>query len=334
LPATGPPVILPGMNRPKPSYVSYHVTNRCDGRCNHCHIWSRPEGPEIPVEAAVKLADDLADWLGDSRVIVSGGEPLLSRNTLPFVRRAAKRGMEVFVVSNGLYLAEAEAKNLADAGVLGVRISLDGFEETHNRMRNRDDAFGRVWHAIKAVSAYPQIELGVNCVIMRENLEEIPSLVEMATREPRLFGITFQAVAQPFGEVEDPDWYEGHRLWPADADRVGELIDRLIVMKEKGERILNPVAQLLAMKAYFRNPNRFTLEHCSVGDHAVTVTEQGYVHLCFAHTALGNITEEGIRQMFESERAEKIRAEMEGCKKNCHLLINCCFDPGQLILPE
>ena len=68
--------------------------------------------------------------------ILTGGEPLLRRDILEIVRRAAERGLWVVVGTNGVRITENVAQHLAAAGARGLSLSLDALEpERHDEFR-------------------------------------------------------------------------------------------------------------------------------------------------------------------------------------------------------
>ena len=68
--------------------------------------------------------------------ILTGGEPLLRRDILEIVRRAAERGLWVVVGTNGVRITENLARRLADAGARGLSLSLDALDpDCHDRFR-------------------------------------------------------------------------------------------------------------------------------------------------------------------------------------------------------
>ena len=68
--------------------------------------------------------------------ILTGGEPLLRRDILEIVRRAAERELWVVVGTNGVRITENVAKRLAEAGARGLSLSLDALDpDRHDRFR-------------------------------------------------------------------------------------------------------------------------------------------------------------------------------------------------------
>ena len=68
--------------------------------------------------------------------ILTGGEPLLRRDILEIVRRAAERELWVVVGTNGVSITENVARRLAEAGARGLSLSLDALDpDRHDRFR-------------------------------------------------------------------------------------------------------------------------------------------------------------------------------------------------------
>ena len=68
--------------------------------------------------------------------ILTGGEPLLRRDILEIVQRAAERELWVVVGTNGVRITENLARRLAEAGARGLSLSLDALDpDRHDRFR-------------------------------------------------------------------------------------------------------------------------------------------------------------------------------------------------------
>jgi MoaA/NifB/PqqE/SkfB family radical SAM enzyme len=100
-------------------------------------------------------------------------------------------------------------------------------------------------------------------------------------------------------------------------------------MKNNGFfKIGNPVSQLLKFKKYYEDPNEYIHEYikCNMGYIFLSINEKGYVTLCEEREPIGNINEQDIYDIWFSKKADEIREQIRSCKKNCHQLINCCYE--------
>lgn len=310
----------------RPAYVSIHLTNRCDARCLHCRIWRNPAENELDAETLCRAVRDLAAWLGPMELKIAGGEPLLSPNLKPLVRCALEAGLDPTINTNGFSLSGELAHELAMMGLDHIVLSLDGFDHVHNKLRCRPDAFPLAERAITHATDNG-MKVFVNCVICRENIEILQGFVTWVHDNPRLSGIFFQALMQPFGEEPRDNWWVDSPLFPDDSERVAHVLGELLDMKRAGFPILNEDAQFPVLIGYFRHPGTIAMGRCNVGNFGLTIEGTGVVKFCGRYEPIGNLfAGKGIVDIATGKQARRVRAEMANCRKNCHLLINCCFD--------
>src|SRR6187551_1330518 len=122
----------------RPYVVSWNLTYRCNLACEHCYLdaggspqvgtESFADRSELDTEGCFKVIEDLAAFAPECVTILTGGEPLLRRDILEIVRRAAERGLWVVVGTNGVRISENVAQRLAEAGARGLSLSLDALD--------------------------------------------------------------------------------------------------------------------------------------------------------------------------------------------------------------
>ena len=131
----------------RPYVVSWNLTYRCNLACEHCYLDAGPkplvgtdnfaDRSELGTEECFKVIEELATFAPECVTILTGGEPLLRRDILEIVRRAAERGLWVVVGTNGVRITENVAQRLAEAGARGLSLSLDALDpDRHDRFRN------------------------------------------------------------------------------------------------------------------------------------------------------------------------------------------------------
>ncbi|OUQ15870.1 GTP 3',8-cyclase MoaA [Lachnoclostridium sp. An14] len=167
-------------------YLRISVTDRCNLRCAYCMpegIKQLPHGEILRYEEILRICRQ-AVKLGICHFKVTGGEPLVRRGILDFLRELkAMDGAEtVTLTTNGLLLSEA-AGELAAMNIDGVNISLDtAGREDYAAITGRD-AFETVDRAIREV-----VRLGIptkcNCVLLSGGENRILPVVEYARRLP------------------------------------------------------------------------------------------------------------------------------------------------------
>jgi AdoMet-dependent heme synthase len=130
----------------RPYVISWNLTYRCNLACEHCYLDAGgtplvttenfADRSELGTEECFRVIDEIAAFAPECLTILTGGEPLLRRDILEIVQRAAERGLWVVVGTNGVRITENLARRLAEAGARGLSLSLDALDpDRHDRFR-------------------------------------------------------------------------------------------------------------------------------------------------------------------------------------------------------
>lgn len=138
-----------------PLMISWDVTNLCNFNCVHCLNCSGDGNHHDFVnELSEKEAESLAYQIAELHPIsmcICGGEPTLRQDLEHIISIIARAGTQVNMVSNGYSLSFDRIRELKQAGLSFLQISLDGVEpQTHDNFRNRTGAFERAVDAISS----------------------------------------------------------------------------------------------------------------------------------------------------------------------------------------
>ncbi|MDO8602996.1 MAG: radical SAM protein [Candidatus Omnitrophota bacterium] len=311
------------------------VTNNCVLRCKMCHLWQLNTAEnEVNIDDCKRLIDSFKGFGPEPvEVHIIGGESLIKKGVLDLISHISNKGSRTVMTSCAYTIDETMAKAIAGSGLNMLNISIDSLNPlVHNFLRGRDDSFQRAMSAIDYLSKYKdnRLRLGINTVISAKNLDDIVGLSEWTLGNKNLDSIYFMAVMRPFGSNLDWHWFKKEEykdLWPLDYSKVELVLDKLITLKNKGSKIGNPASQLEVFKTYFKNPFDFIkVNRCNVSEQALNINALGDVYLCFFMEKLGNIKEHNVAQLWNSDKAQKIRAQMRSCRNNCELVVNCYYE--------
>ena len=132
------------------------ITDRCNYKCVYCRTGN--EGAlygDLPFADYLRMARVLTG-LEIQKVRITGGEPLLRRGVVDFVRELAKLrtihgdDLDIAVTTNGHLLADL-AKPLQDAGLRRVTVSMDAVDpERFARITRVPDGYDNVLAGIRA----------------------------------------------------------------------------------------------------------------------------------------------------------------------------------------
>lgn len=148
----------------------WECTLRCNLACRHCGSDCRvdPGVADMPLADFLKVLDEeVTPHVDPSEVLVifSGGEVLVRSDLEEAGREVARRGYPWGMVTNGMALTEARFRGLMDAGLRSIAVSLDGFEDDHNRLRGNPLSYDRALAALRMIVREPTLAYDViTCV--------------------------------------------------------------------------------------------------------------------------------------------------------------------------
>jgi len=172
----------------KKPVVVWNMTRRCNLRCIHCYASARDGSPsgELSTREAKGMIDDLARF-GVPVLLFSGGEPLLRDDLVELVTYASRRQIRTVISTNGTLISSEVAKKLAEAGLAYAGISLDGLEETNDRLRGVQGAFKETLKGMENCQK-AGIKVGLRFTVSRLNVRDVPAIFDLIEKYdiPRL----------------------------------------------------------------------------------------------------------------------------------------------------
>jgi cyclic pyranopterin phosphate synthase len=146
------------------------ITDRCNMHCMYCMPYNNTEWLEqdnlLSYEEIFNLANIFAA-LGIKKIRVTGGEPTIRPKMEDLISSLSKiRGIEsVSMTTNGLLLRE-KAKQLKEAGLTSVNISLDTFRAERFKSMSGIDGLNQVLASIQTADD-AGLKLKINTVVVR-----------------------------------------------------------------------------------------------------------------------------------------------------------------------
>ena len=170
------------------NYLRLAVTDRCNLRCFYCMpakgVTYAPKPELLSYEEMERLLR-LLTKLGITKVRITGGEPFVRRDLLPFLRRvkAIPGIQELHLTTNGV-LTTPYVSQLKALGIASVNLSLDTLSRERFLAITRRDDFDRVMHCFQHLLE-ANIPTKINTVVMEgQNTEDIIPLAELTRRYP------------------------------------------------------------------------------------------------------------------------------------------------------
>lgn len=249
-----------------PSKLFVEVTTRCNLHCAMCVKQTAggcsPEG-DLPVPLFESMAPAFPRL--QALVLNGVGEPLLHPRLEDMIRAARERMPRegwVGFQSNGLLLTPDRAASLASAGLDRICFSIDGVSpETFRKVRGGGEIEGveRALSAMasaKAALGRPELQVGVEYVVMRGNLRELPEALRWSAARGATFAIVTHVLPyDPHHGKEaafDPNTDQAiaiFREWDEKARREGSDIRRYFEIRWKYDRTPGEEAVLRYVEA-------------------------------------------------------------------------------------
>jgi Fe-coproporphyrin III synthase len=294
--------------------------SRCNCRCVMCDIWKGNNNVKQLEEVDIKKLLDSLRKLNTKEVVMSGGEALMHPNFFKLCGIIKSRKIKITLLSTGLLLKKYASEILAKTDE--VIVSLDGAREVHNKIRNIPNAYDKLKEGVQELKRLnPNFRVTARSVIQKENFEDLPNIVNSA-REIGLNQISFLTADVTTDAFNRPElWGEEKvseiRLSSEELEKFKEVIETLIrthsadfqnrFIAESPERI----RRFYEYYAAFQGVNQFPTVRCNAPWVSSVIEADGSVRPCFFHEVIGDIREESLADIINSEKSISFRKNLD-----------------------
>ena len=314
-------------------HLILHVTNHCNFRCEHCFVDFVTKKRDLPLEDYQRLARDTPPllWLD-----IGGGEPFIRKDLVDIV--CAFDAKVIHIPSNGSLKTQTidqlrELRRRRPETEVLIGLSLDGLEDTHDRLRGAPGNYRQVWDTYDAIRTLdPKINIKITTVITNKNFAEILPLMHVVRDHRADFhSVILLRGTPPTADTTLPPLPELRRIGPQISD--------ILAGYEYGRSSIS--ARIL------RNYHRFLwnvsldiLEQqtqvipCYAGRSHLVVWADGNVSACEMLAPVGNVKEHALPVVLKSKafraQQDSIRRKECHCTHNCAMLTSILFNPVNL----
>lgn len=173
----------------KIDYLRISVTDRCNLRCVYC---MPPEGIELAESRNILRYEEILRLVricaarGVSKIRVTGGEPLVRKGIVEFLRDVASTPgiTDLSLTTNGVLLKEY-AHKLKDAGLRRVNVSLDSLRRDRFEKMTRGDNLPQVLEGLAEAQRAGLTPVKLNMVVIKGfNDDEVVDFARMSKEKP------------------------------------------------------------------------------------------------------------------------------------------------------
>lgn len=315
-----------------PRSIYIEPTSRCNEFCQQCPrtLLSREEDRDLTFDEFRLIVDQFPIL---ERVVLHGlGEPLLNKELPLMIRYLKERGTYVLFNSNGILLNAKRGQALIEAGLDEYRLSMDGASrEMYARVRGVD-AFDKIWRNVTAFVAMQKEQnaqkpaMSLWFTAMRENLQELPNLIDLASKA----GIR-EVYLQRLVYFEAGLAASKQALFRRSTPEELELIQRCELMCQERQITFKAAGASTPIESVVRNFGERPWSGCQRPYTLTYITSSGNVLSCcfapFGHRSareyreervLGNIFQEPIESIWHGERYNAFRRAFESASPARH----------------
>jgi radical SAM protein with 4Fe4S-binding SPASM domain len=291
-----------------PTSAVVAVTLNCNARCLMCDIWKQSSTGEMQPDEYLRLPASLRE------INLTGGEPFLRRDlpeVVAAVRQACPRA-RVVISTNGLLvdrIQEMVPRLLRPVSGLGVRVSIDGLEETHDRLRGVPGGFMRTLRTLEGLREAGVQDLGVGMTLLAENVAQVGQVYRLA----EALGIEFSVTLASDSPIYFGD--DKARLRPRDGDELPQQLRRLAWNEYRRARPKHWFRAWFeeGLAGYARHGRRPLA--CDAGQGFFYLDPEGSVFCChLLPHRLGGLREQDWASLWSGAEAERTRRAVAGCQ--------------------
>jgi MoaA/NifB/PqqE/SkfB family radical SAM enzyme len=302
----------------EPVCLYLETTNRCNLLCTTCPRTF--EALEPPGDMSWKLFTAIVDQFPRiARVVLHGvGEPMMVRALPRMIRYLKDRGTYVLFNTNGTLLTARKGRELIEAGLDELRLSLDAAEPRAFKLVRGRDMFHRIIRNIRGFRALQQ-ELGASAprlslwlTGLKETIDQLADFVGLAhdlgIPEIYLQRLVYftegQGLARPESALFDGDDGEEGRL----VREAEELAQRLGIMFN-ASGATDPTSSLKRQDtqpwSLCRRP--WTLMYFTAHGRAIPCCIAPFSMRGYDSFTLGDATQQSLREIWNGERYRDFR---------------------------
>ncbi|MEM5472410.1 GTP 3',8-cyclase MoaA [Hoeflea sp. AS60] len=202
---TAAPIMIDPFGRAV-NYLRVSVTDRCDFRCTYCmaeNMTFLPKKDLLTLEELDRVCTVFVEK-GVRRIRLTGGEPLVRKNIMEFVRQVGRhidagRMDELTLTTNGSQLTRFSSE-LYDCGVRRINVSIDTLDPDKFSKITRWGELSKVLEGVRAAQA-AGLKIKINAVALKGfNDAEIPEMLKWAHGQ----GMDMTVIeTMPMGEIDE-----------------------------------------------------------------------------------------------------------------------------------
>lgn len=286
------------------------IANECNERCLHCYIPHELKTKTIDSSLFFKIVEEGRN-LNILNVTLSGGEPLLHKDFVGFLKRCRELDLSVNVLTNLTLLTDEIIEEMVKNPLLCVQTSIYSMNpEIHDTITKMKGSLEKTkTNVLKLLNM--RIPVQISCPVMKQNKDSFGEVVSWGKEH----NITVATDYVIFASYDHTSCNLVNRL---SLEEVNEVFDSQLT-KEYADYLYDSAKEKYAMTA--DDPI------CSICRYYLCISAEGDVFPCvgWQNNKLGNLQEKSIKEIWQDSSEIKCLREI---KRNSFPRCVSCEDRG------
>ena len=247
------------------------VTYSCNARCSMCNRYKAPSKPEeeISIETIKKLPKMYF-------TNITGGEPFIRTDLKDIVRELYKKSDRIVISTNGFF-TDRIVDLCKEFPQIGIRISIEGLEQTNNEIRGLQNGYQRGYGTLKKLREMGMKDVGFGMTVQDKNAPDLVPLYKISDE----MGMEFATAS-----LHNSFYFVDHGL----------------INYIYGQKRLLPCD--MSFDTFFIDPYGDVMPCNGTKDKEV----------------MGNLNNQTWDELWNSPEAEKVRAKVRCCDRDCWMI--------------
>lgn len=273
--------------------------------CNRYKAPSKPE-EELSIETIRKLPPMYF-------TNITGGEPFIREDLKDIVRELDKISDRIVISTNGFF-TDRILDLCKEFPNVGIRISIEGLEQTNNEIRGLQDGYNRGYTTLKKLREMGLKDVGFGMTVQDRNAPDLVPLYKLSDE----MGMEFATAS-----LHNSFYFVEAKNIINDRPMVGQHFEDLV------NELLNSNSPKKWFRAYFNHGlinyiyGQKRLLPCDMSFDTFFIDPYGDVMPCNGtkdKEVMGNLNTQTFEELWASPEAEAVRAKVRHCDRNCWMI--------------
>ena len=285
------------------------VTYRCNAKCTMCNRYKDPSKPEeeLTIETIKKLPKMYF-------TNITGGEPFIREDLSDIIKELYKKSDRIVISTNGFF-TDRIIRIAEEFPKIGIRISIEGLENTNNKIRGLEDGFNKGYNTLKKLVEMKHPDIGIAMTVQDDNAKELGDLYKISDKLNMEFATA--SLHNSFYFVETNNIIH-------DRPMVAKEFENLI------NELLNSKSPKKWFRAYFNHGlinyiyGQKRLLPCDMAFDTFFIDPYGDVMPCNGtkeKEVMGNLNNAiNWEELWNSEQADNVRKKVRQCSRQCWMV--------------